>query len=301
MSDDTRRTSRKFAQKAATDADQVEAVAFRDGVARVGDGLTDELIAGAPMAEESEIPHNPNGNAEWLDDDALVEVATGGVADELLRRAELLGPEYPFDLSPDGSHLEYRSERSKSGAYEFCLALCETPHDINKLPHCRAVREFDRFVGRALAGHFGPGTEFYRFGVPGEPEDRRPGKIGDAIRELGRRTRGEWEFTQRLGRDAQADQGDGGIDIVVWKPFGSTDDRIGIPFVLAQCGCGEQALQETKWQDLQLAKFERKYNVRVASASDGVIRYFALHTTSPTRLDGGPRWVQVVLYSTASG
>ena len=288
MINPARQTFHKTAQKAATDADQAEVVAVRNGLARVGDGLTDERLAGVPMAEESEIPHNPEGNEEWLDYDAIAEVATGGVADELLRRAHLLDAHYPFDLDPNGCVLTYAPGKSVSKAYEFCLALCETQNNLTAHPWCRAVREFERLVGRALSGHFGVGTEWYRLGVQSEPEDHRPGKLSDAIRELGKRTRGEWEFTPRTGADAQAEQGDGGIDVVVWKSFGAKDERIGMPFVLAQCGCGEEGLREEKWGSLQVRKFQDRFTVLISSA--GVLRCFAF----PHQLPHRAKWREAV-------
>ncbi len=282
----SRRTSYKSSGKAAKDADQAEVVAIDKGSARDADGLTDESLAGVPMVEESEIPHNPGGNAEWMDDDAVVEVATGRVADEFLRRARLLGPQYPFDLSEDGSQLTYRPDRSRSGAYEYCLALCETRNDIAANPCCLAVREFERFVGRAFTGHFGRGSEWHRLGVRTEPQDNRPQRLSEAITNLGRLTGGEWEFTPRDKHSAQAEQGDGGIDVVIWKRFGPQDDRIGLPFALVQCGCGEDALQEDKWQSLQLETFQNKYGVRIASAVGGILRCFAL----PFHVPHSIRW-----------
>lgn len=252
------------AAAAAKNADQIESEALRDGAAPLSSCLTDEMIAGEDLDELFDAATNPDDNADWAKQEAARETAEAEAASEIERRVKFLGTLYPFSLSADRNQLSYLPERSKTGMYEFCLAFPTTPHELKAKPCCYAVREFERVVGRLLAAHLGPGSVSFRFGWPPEPSrgDKRPTTLSAALADMRHRTHGDWEFTPSTGLDAQAEQGDGDIDVVVWKAFGDLDTRRGMPFLLAQCACGDDGLHATKWSSLQPRHFEDRFNGR---------------------------------------
>src|SRR5207248_126906 len=144
----------------------------------------------------------------------------------------------PFQLIEDGRSLEFVPSRSHSTVYEFCLAISNlSPGErLYRLPCAHVPRVFERLTGRLLAAFLGGNAENRRFGAP--PDGDRPGTISETLKLLNKQT-GEWEFDPPQGTDAQAEQGDGGIDLIIWKRVGTPpsvggtdtdavgDDRIG--------------------------------------------------------------------------
>ena len=280
--------SRKAAREAGVNADQLEAAAVADGTVPLINALNDDVMGLDDLAERYGAARSPDGNSDWEVQDSAQERAIGDLQLELDRRRTLLGDRYPYRVTDDGNALEYLPDACPSRVYEFCLAL-STLHPGDRLhhkPEALAPRAFERLVGRLLAAYLGAGAEFYRLGWP--PENDRPGTMRGALRELRQRTR-EWEITPPSGADAPADQGDGGIDLVVWRRFGSPvfdptidpppdggeatgDARLGMLVLLAQCACGDD--WPGKRKDLCLTGFGRRWPGVISFA--GQIRCMAI-------------------------
>jgi len=264
--------SRESARKAAINADQVEADAIRQGNSPLAGCLTDDTIAYDRLPEEYDAATNPNGNPEWAEDDNARETAVGETITEVERRIELLGQRYPFDLSPNKSLLTHKPERALSGVYEFCLSFSVTLQDLSANPACQAVREFERLVGRLLKSFLhGEHTEFYRSGAPADGD--RPTTMTAMLIDLNAKTNGEWQFSPPVGSAAQAEQGDDAIDVVVWKPFGNLDRRIGKLFLLTQCACGDDSYWFGKRKELSPEGFQKTWAGTISFG--GVLRSLA--------------------------
>jgi hypothetical protein len=263
MSDFFVKGSKVSTGKAAANADQLEADAILNGTVSLSGCLTDDTIAFDNLAEEYDAATNPVGNAGWAEDDGARETAIADTIVEIERRRTLLGALYPFELSGNTHSFSYVPAQSLSGVYEFCLAFAVTQHKLKANPACRAVREFERLVGRLLKAFLhSESAEFYRSGAP--PDGDRPTTIPGMLNDLHVKTNGEWEFSPRVGGAAQSPQGDDGIDVIVWKRFGDTDRRLGKPFFLVQCACGDDWYG--KRRDLDPVGFETKWSGRISFA-----------------------------------
>jgi hypothetical protein len=257
--------ARSAQQKAAENADQIESLAVNQTAAPLVSCLDDDRIAYDDLSEEYDAAANPIGNAPWAELDAAGESAIGEASEEIERRETLLGEHYPFQLSTDRRTLRFVAERSSSDVYQFCLALSSSRLSLTSNPGCNAVREFERLVGRLLKAFLhGECSEWYRSGAP--PLADRPGTFSEMLNDLSVRT-GEWHFKPPEGAIAQPEQGDEGVDLVVWKTFGKLDRRIGKPFLLAQCACGrDQSYWLGKVRDLDTRRIEKVWKGTISYA-----------------------------------
>src|SRR4051794_18762686 len=102
-------------QEAANNADQSEQKAMSAGSINVEEGVRDEKIADA--LDPFDVP-GPTVE-RWAKVDAAVETGAGAIADELKRRASVMGEKYPFRLERNA--LIYSG--SHTLVYELCLAI----------------------------------------------------------------------------------------------------------------------------------------------------------------------------------
>ena len=248
--------------RASRNADQVEVDAIRRGAASVAGCLSDDAIAYDRLPEEYDTATNPHGNSEWAEEDDARETAVGQAIGEFERRLKYSGQLYPFELSSDKQLLSYKPEKALSRVYEFCLALSITRQSLTANPGCQAVREFERLVGRLLKSLLHPSAskpsddcaEWYRSGAPSDGD--RPTRMSAMLLELNAKTN-EWQFSPAEGIEAQPEEGDDGIDVVVWKWFGASDNRIGKPFLIAQCACGDDNYWFSKRHELNPTGFQK--------------------------------------------
>lgn len=122
--------------KAAFGADETELECVGAGAVPLEVGLRDDLISDEILEER---PGPPEEKERWAERDLKYDSAASGVAAEILRRSELMGDAYPFELSR-GS-LRYRG--SSTLVYEFCLAVASAPK-ITEGAFVRLPRNFER-------------------------------------------------------------------------------------------------------------------------------------------------------------
>lgn len=230
-------------QRAITNADQVELRAIASGLAVADAGVIDNVLAGElDDLETADIEMEP-----WQRQDVQREDEVGSARDELERRVSLLGEYYPFKL--EGGHLEYSP--SKTGFYEYCLGIATTANSLARDPYTSLPRSFERVVGVILKTHMGPKWENMHTGWP--RDDGEPTRFDNFLRSISRRTSDdrEWVWNPEEGYPKEASWvGDGGLDFIVWRR--SPDARLGQPFFVGQCACGNDWGE--KFGDLDVEK-----------------------------------------------
>ncbi len=219
----------------ALDADQTEWAALRDGAVNVDVGLRDGRLG---------------GELSQLEDR---EERAGQIAEELGRRAAVLGEAYPFKIHRNS--LSY--SKSRSGVYEFCLSISFV-ESLSDRAGQRFQIAFERLVRDVLKCHLGNGATAIRIGVPSDGHEHRPTSMKGVVEQLQQMSApSEWCWEPDEGfpvEPLRQDVGDLGIDVVAWKPL--TDGRGGNLFLLGQCACGL-----TDWDD----KFDEPNKGRLAS------------------------------------
>lgn len=165
---------------------------------------------------------------------------------EVARRAKHAPDAYPFIRN------EYGIERVKdrpTGIYSFLLYLSMPEAPFRNKVYGNAITPLFDYVGAAaLADLLGAKACVIRFGWP--VSDGRP---------TGPRAALVW-LTDRLGleHDKLAPLSeklkDGGVDVVLWRPF--KDGRGGFPILLAQCTVGHREWQK-KGRDIQRPLWRR--------------------------------------------
>lgn len=232
---------RQFA--AALDADQVEVVAMLDGSSSIETGIQDDRTIG--MVDDALIE---KGNS-WSERQMLLENLSGAISEELERRARIMTSAYPFTIENGG--LKYTP--SKTGVYEFCLAVARNPKGIApKIPKASAIFEF---ISRdILTVHFGKGTFGFRTGAPIYAFEKRGVGTKSTFETLHQKC-GEFLWSPAPGfppEPTHKDLKDAGLDVVVWKPW--QDGRHGLFFVLGQCACGKNDINVNKGRELSLKR-----------------------------------------------
>ena len=157
-------------------------------------------------------------------------------------RSKALARSYPFKLSETALA---RNEDALETTYYDCLLLLSasvssrlgnTSVDLSSLA-------FERVVCSGLARFFGEGSQVLRFGWP--YEIGRPEQFAEAIRWAAEKMR------IRLGAGyRQPRRRDGGVDVIVWRPF--PDSRPGFPIALVQCTIEEDIIAKSRDIDLGL-------------------------------------------------
>ena len=219
--------TRKQDERVARNTDQAEFAAIIHNSSNLETGTFDDRIAG--VLDDYEVVH-PLGISRWADDDHILDNATSEIGIEVRRRKNVLGDAYPFRVS--GNRLIYRA--SSTLAYEFCLAVCESP-SLTEGRYKVLPRAFERLARDVLVCFLGPGAKGQRTGWP--PDRDRPKRFKDLIQKLNRLT-GEWVWSPDPGLPNDPnDPNDQGLDVVVWKEV--SDGRAGKLFLLGQCACGD--------------------------------------------------------------
>ena len=236
-------TERHKAFSASLDADQVERRAMLEGLANIEAGLEDERISGF-IDDQLE----DEGNS-WGERQAVLESLSGSVAEEIMRRVELMNEAYPFVVS--GGSLSYR--RSITGVYEVCLAAASNPKGaaVGK-PHASTL--FEWIARDVLVLYMGTGARGFRTGWPVHASEGRGSRTKETL-ELLERQCGEFNWNPAPGYPHDPDPQhlkDCGLDVVVWKPL--PDGRLAQIFVLGQCACGKNDINATKGRDLSMIR-----------------------------------------------
>jgi len=165
---------------------------------------------------------------------------------EVARRQNFAGVGYPFRRS------EYGIERADDrllGIYSFLLYLSIPETPFSKRIYSNAVTPlFDRVGAAALADLLGTKANTIRFGWP-ISEDRPTGPR-TALKWLAGQLGLEHDTTAPISPNMK----DGGVDVVLWRPF--QDGRGGFPILLAQCTVGRTEWQK-KGRDIQRPTWQR--------------------------------------------
>lgn len=265
--------SRKADQHTAKNADQTEFLAVKFGSCALDEGVRDDRTADA-MDDFGTL--DTATNAAWAVDDSKVDDAVGSLADEIERRALLMGDAYPF--VKHGNTLTY--QRSNSLAYELCLAICNAPSVVLK-PYNALPPAFERLCRDVVACFLGSGTAAMRTGWPIDDEEERTAKFKSVVDRMHKATK-EWVWQPSPGMPedpSHKDVKDLGIDFAVWKLL--PDGRRGMLFLLGQCACGDDWTD--KFSDLNLENIEADW-----------FRYFSV--AKPTRLFCVPRHIPNTTY-----
>lgn len=238
---DWKQRHKQFA--AALDADQVERRAMLNGASNIEAGIQDERTAG--VVDDALVE---KGNS-WSERQILLENLSGSASEELGRRAQLMNSSYPFVLK--NGAVKYAP--SKTGVYEFCLAVARNPKGITDgVPKASAVFEF---ISRdILALHFGQGTHGFRTGAPIYGFEQRGNCTKSTFETLNHRC-GEFRWNPAPGfpdEPSHQDLKDAGLDVVVWKPW--PDGRQALFFALGQCACGKNDINVNKGRELSLKR-----------------------------------------------
>lgn len=239
--------------KAAFSADETELECLRVGAVPLEVGLRDELISDEILEER---PGPPEEKERWAERDLKYDTAASGVAAEILRRSELMGTSYPFELSP--GTLRYRG--SGTLVYEFCLAIASAP-SITEGAFVRLPRNFERVVAVAMACY--AGGDARRIGAPTDEDDPPgyPSNFTGRILLMQSLSPGsnEWVMLPEAGFEAQQEHAqDMGLDIVVWKAF--PDGRAGRMTMIGQCACGKHDItSESKMRENSLDRYQTTF------------------------------------------
>jgi hypothetical protein len=214
-------------QKSMSDADQAEALALRNGLAIVDEGIYDDLVAGAMddfENEEDEAVH-----LEWHGRDLAEDNGAGAVLEFVEERRQTLRDLYPFEVVDNRIQHSGRS----LGWYEFMLA-CSIQKDISSKPFNRMPQIFERASSVLSEGLLGPGAQSLHVGQPRDPAIQTFKAGYERLNEL----TGEWPWKPADGLPvAGPPSGDDGLDFVAWISAGA--NRGGHIFLVGQCACGD--------------------------------------------------------------
>jgi hypothetical protein len=154
--------------------------------------------------------------------EATISFAVAAMA----KREELLGPQYPFKVSP--LSITPRVDANKKIYTSLLLMSADSPgRRICKTTTLDELsRIFEKIVVQAMQRLLGPRSQAVRFGWPSD--DGRPQNFHQAI---------DW-LSNKMGilpGNAYRPplRKDGGVDVVAWRPF--RDRRSGFPVLLVQC------------------------------------------------------------------
>lgn len=232
--------------KAALDADQVECRAVLDGTAPFETGLRDEKTVG--VVDDALIEP---GNS-WAERQSLLEDLSGAIAEEIVRRRQIMNDAYPFQI--ERGSIAY--SKSATGVYEFCLAAARDPSaKADGKPQASAV--FEWIARDVLTAHLGTGAKGFRTGAPVYDFEQRGAGPRETFIELENRC-GEFrwnpapEFPEEPSHQHLKDAG---LDVVVWKPW--MDGRLAQLFALGQCACGKTDITPAKGRELSLVRLAK--------------------------------------------
>lgn len=227
-------------QRAISNTDDAEIEAILNGFAVPDAGTTDDRISG----EMDDLEVGTGADAlPWTTQDLQVDAEVGDIRTEVNRRISLIGDAYPFRLTK--GRIEHIP--SNTGIYEYCLGIARTNNSISTSPYTSLPRSFERLVPLIIQKHLGPTWEYLHTGTPrdeGQPTfcHEMLHNVGDVSSD-GR----EWRYDPSEDyEDQDRNFGDNGLDFVIWRR--SSDSRIGQPYYIGQCACGND--WDTKFRDL---------------------------------------------------
>jgi hypothetical protein len=184
---------------------------------------------------------------------------------EVGRRAKYAPDTYPFRRTEFGIE---RADTPFLTIYSFLLILSMREAPFRESVYSNEVTPLFDFVGAAaLSDLFGTRAHMIRFGWP-ITGDRPSGSRGAL----------EW-LADQLGlthdKSAPVNQKlkDGGVDVVIWRPF--QDGRLGFPVLLAQCTVGQREW-EKKGRDIQKTLW-RRYLGLPGSPPTALVLPFCVH------------------------
>ena len=233
-------------QNAATNADQAEFSAFRNGSTVLDTGIYDERIAESMDDYE---PSTESHHESFEQVDLKIDSSVGHIHEEIERRQEILGDAYPFALN--GNNLSH--EPIANIYYEYFLAICNSS-TITTGEYVELPRSFERITAQLISANFGP---FARHIHTGWPRDVSVGtSFKSAMKSVSAQT-GEWIWGPEEDLPDDPVNGDCGCDFVTWI---ETLDRrqIGQLFLLGQCACGNN--WNVKFDDLNIRNLEKWFN-----------------------------------------
>jgi hypothetical protein len=157
-------------------------------------------------------------------------VALDSLFAEIVRREKVCPNGYPYSVTAlEGSQSVEFDRTAHKMTYAFLLLLSVSLAFRSKRKWMMAVeRAFDEIAHEALREYMGPSSSGLRFGAP--RSGTRPGSFAHAIPWLCEQL-GLPRGTGKVRRHT----GDGGVDIVVWRPFREHDRRMAFVTILAQC------------------------------------------------------------------
>ena len=162
----------------------------------------------------------------------------------LRMRSQILGELYPlsFDLASivrtvGWERFPYTAMLVMSGT-----SLATSTDEERSSGH--PERWFEEIVLETLCKWFGPESIGLRFGWPSD--NGRPAEFSEAIRWLSQKMNVELGTSYR-----PPIRKDGGVDVVVWRPFG--DNRSGFPIVLIQCTLQKDLIAKSR--DIDIANW----------------------------------------------
>ena len=180
------------------------------------------------------------------EDDELERIGDAAV-EQLERREQILGQQYPFTLN---GALKANPDATKT-IYAFLTAITSVSEADTQAPQ-NAATLFERLSAATLVSYLGGGdsARSYDFGFP---RRNNPSSFKDAVDDL----------CQQMGEGAghRADQTnlsatkDAKLDLVVWLPFG--DGRPNQLSVFGQCATGRN--WESKIRELQPIAFCKQW------------------------------------------
>jgi hypothetical protein len=200
------------------------------------DEFTEADLRGRLVEQGEGISHDEPRGRQQVED----------VLREVERRARHAPNTYPFKRGDFGIELA-NNRLVRIYAFLLWLSLPNSPfrHEIYK----NAVTPLFDYLGQAaLATLFGPQVRSIRFGWPasgGRPTGPRKALVW---------LTDEMRVTHDSTAPVSSRLKDGGVDVVLWRPF--HDGRAGFPLLLAQCTVGKREW-EKKGRDIQRPLWRR--------------------------------------------
>ena len=162
---------------------------------------------------------------------------------QLKKRAEILGSNYPFNI--DDAYI-VTNKSIENSVYMQLLFLTPKSGISNQGKVYNldvASKLFEDITEQCLHNFFGASTQTLNFGFPSKSD--RPSEFAPAVKWLSEKT------NIRLGNAYRPPRKkDGGVDLFVWKSF--SDKRPGIPIMLVQCTIKDDFINKIGDIDLKL-------------------------------------------------
>jgi hypothetical protein len=258
-------STRYHEQNKVINADQVEFQALINKSSSIRIGTSDERMADALTEFDNErtgeLPH-------WGVEDIQLDNAEGSTAEEIQRRIRLLGALYPFKLK--GASLHYTPHAEMSGLYEALLCITQA-ENLTTGKYSFLPRHFESLSCIVSELYLGADSAAFRTGWPrGKGEPKRLKALITKLREMTGDMKGEWFWKPKEGHPddpSVRDVKECGLDVVAWKK--SIDKRTGQLYMLGQCACGKNWLDDEKFSELRYKNINdwvEEFNIKPITA-----------------------------------